>query len=201
MDSWQLKQILKLYTYFVVKTTSSVKLFEDFEVSLQKFHNGWNDFIALRPSASNLKSFSITRKNFFSQYVRTILVILVTKNYFLPLTFFARASLGIFFLVAVQASLSNVSTFAVRNFGFSGPKNFLNVSTADFKSSFLFRALLILSVGYLDWSPPQILNFVSLQPSAIGSWNENTIYVLKKEIFQFLGIKSEVYNWKHPFSL
>ena len=110
--------------------------------------------------------------------------------------FFARASLGIFFLVAVQASLSNVSTSAVGNCGFCGPKNFLNVSTADFKSSFLFRALLILSVGYLDWSPPQILNFVSLQPSAIGSWNENTIYVLKKEIFQFLGIKSEVYNWK-----
>ena len=46
MDSWQLKQILKLYIYFVVKTTSSVKLFEDFEVTLQKFHNGWNDFIA-----------------------------------------------------------------------------------------------------------------------------------------------------------
>ena len=46
MDSWQLKQILKLYIYFVVKTTSSVKLFEDFEVTLQKFHNGWNDSIA-----------------------------------------------------------------------------------------------------------------------------------------------------------
>ena len=43
MDSWQLKQILKLYIYFVVKTTSSVKLFE---VTIQKFHNGWNDFIA-----------------------------------------------------------------------------------------------------------------------------------------------------------
>ena len=41
-DSWQLKQILKLYIYFVVKTTSSVKLFE---VTVQKFHNGWNDFI------------------------------------------------------------------------------------------------------------------------------------------------------------
>ena len=40
MDSWQLKQILKLYIYFIVKTTSSVKLFEDFEVTLQKFHNG-----------------------------------------------------------------------------------------------------------------------------------------------------------------
>ena len=43
IDSWQLKQILKLYIYFVVKTTSSVKLFE---VTVQKFHNGWNDFIA-----------------------------------------------------------------------------------------------------------------------------------------------------------
>ena len=28
IDSWQLKQILKLYIYFVVKTTSSVELFE-----------------------------------------------------------------------------------------------------------------------------------------------------------------------------
>ena len=45
MDSWQLKQILKLYIYFVVKTTSSVKLF-DKKVTIQKFHNGRNDFIA-----------------------------------------------------------------------------------------------------------------------------------------------------------
>ena len=44
MDSWQLKQILKLYIYFIVKTTSSVKLFEDFEVTLQKFHNGWKKY-------------------------------------------------------------------------------------------------------------------------------------------------------------
>ena len=28
IDSWQQKQILKLYIYFVVKTTSSVELFE-----------------------------------------------------------------------------------------------------------------------------------------------------------------------------
>ena len=45
MDSWQLKQILKLYIYFVVKTTSSVKLF-DKKVTIQKFQNGRNDFIA-----------------------------------------------------------------------------------------------------------------------------------------------------------
>ena len=77
IDSWQQKQILKLYIYFVVKTTSSVELFEvthrNFKMAemtslhMYLFTNFVYNCVFRKDEKKPHETFPISKKNYISK--------------------------------------------------------------------------------------------------------------------------------------